>query len=123
MPSFTVQKTGMKAGEGPQKCTEHQDRVMPLKLRKGELSREKDLVGSIKSCSFSLWFTHSFAKHSELAFLYLGIFQEIGTEDQTQPLPFETSDLVRERDANTSAVPFKASHRDPAKVCPLDLPS
>lgn len=78
MPSLTVQKTGVKAEEGPQKCTEHQDRVTPLKLRKGKLSREKGLVRSIKFYGFSLWFTHSFARHSELAFLCLAIFQEIG---------------------------------------------
>lgn len=41
MPSFTEQKTRVKAVEGPQKCVEHQDRVLSPRLRKEKLSRGK----------------------------------------------------------------------------------
>lgn len=68
----------VKAVEGPQKSTEDQDRLMPLKPRKEKLSRGKALVRSIRSYGFSLWFTHTYAKLSELPSLCLVIFQAIG---------------------------------------------
>ena len=74
----------------------------------------------------TLWFlflVHSFFHQTfRTAFSVLALFWDIGIETQTQPLPLETSDQVRERDANTIAVHFKASHRSLAKVHPLDLP-
>ena len=57
------------------------------------------------------------------AFPVSGYISGHGNINSDPALPLETLDLVRERDANTIAAQFTASHRGLAEVCPLGLPT